>query len=180
MKIYTKKGDGGETSLIGGKRVPKNNIRVEAYGTVDELISALGTVRALEQEADYKDLLLLIQNKLMTIGAILASDGSGTKSLPEIVASDVERLENEIDKITEMLPPLNSFIIPGGNLPEALAHLSRCICRRAERICISLTESETNVPPLLLQYLNRLSDFLFIYARKKDRDLNSKEIAWLS
>ncbi|MDR2424233.1 MAG: cob(I)yrinic acid a,c-diamide adenosyltransferase [Prevotellaceae bacterium] len=178
MKIYTKKGDGGETSLIGGKRVPKNNIRVDAYGTVDELISALGTIRALEQEAYYKEFILLIQNKLMNIGAILASDGSTTKTLPEIADSDVERLENEIDRITETLPRLNSFIIPGGNLPESLAHLSRCICRRAERVCITLTDSETNVPPLLLKYLNRLSDFLFIYARKKDDDLNSKEISW--
>jgi cob(I)alamin adenosyltransferase len=176
MKIYTKKGDRGETSLIGGKRVPKNHIRVEAYGTVDELISSLGILRAYEQEPYYGEFLLSVQNTLMNISARLAAEGDIVKKLPEISTDEVSALESEIDKITATLPALGAFVIPGGNVPEAFAHLSRCICRRAERIVVALQDN--SLPEPLLEYINRLSDFLFVYARKQDRDRNTKDTVW--
>jgi cob(I)alamin adenosyltransferase len=178
MKVYTKKGDNGETSLVGGKRVMKNHIRVEAYGTVDELISAIGLIRACEIGDYYKQFILGIQNKLMDAAAILASEDDVVKRIPEISAADVAVLENEIDKITETLPKLDHFVIPGGNLTESYAHLSRSICRRAERVIISLTEEGYHVPEALEAYINRLSDFLFTFARKMDKDLETTEI-WI-
>jgi len=178
MKVYTKKGDRGETSLVGGKRVMKNHIRVEAYGAVDELISAIGLIRACEIEDYYKKFILEIQNKLMDAAAILASEGDVVKRLPEISAADVAVLENEIDRITGTLPKLDHFVIPGGNLTESFAHLARTICRRAERVIISLTEEGYLVPEALEAYINRLSDFLFTFARKMDKDLETTEI-WI-
>jgi cob(I)alamin adenosyltransferase len=178
MKVYTKKGDRGETSLVGGKRVMKNHIRVEAYGAVDELISAIGLIRACEIEDYYKKFILEIQNKLMDAAAILASEGDVVKRLPEISAADVAVLEDEIDRITETLPKLDHFVISGGNLTESFAHLARTICRRAERVIISLTEEGYLVPEALEAYINRLSDFLFTFARKMDKDLETTEI-WI-
>ncbi|MDR2653617.1 MAG: cob(I)yrinic acid a,c-diamide adenosyltransferase [Prevotellaceae bacterium] len=178
MKVYTKKGDKGETSLIGGKKVPKNHIRVEAYGTVDELISAIGIVRACETDDYYKKFIFDIQNKLMNIAAILASDGDTVKQLPEITGEDVVVLENEIDKITETLPKLNHFVIPGGNLSESFVHLSRSICRKAERVIVSLINEGYQVPDFLEAYINRLSDFLFTFARKLNKDAENVEI-WI-
>jgi cob(I)alamin adenosyltransferase len=169
MKVYTKKGDRGETSLVGGKRVAKNHIRVEAYGAIDELISAIGVVRAGETDDYYKQFILDIQNKLMNIAAILASEGETTKKLPEITGEDIAVLENEIDKITATLPKLNSFVIPGGNLSESFAHLARTICRRAERIIVSLINEGHYVPEYLEAYINRLSDFLFTFARRMNQ-----------
>jgi cob(I)alamin adenosyltransferase len=178
MKIYTKKGDRGETSLIGGKRVPKNHVRVEAYGAIDELISAIGMVRACETDEYYKKFIFEIQNKLMNIAALLASEGEAVKQLPEISSNDVATLENEIDKITVSLPKLNHFVIPGGNLPESFAHLARSICRRSERIIVSLTQEGHQVPELLEAYVNRLSDFLFTYARRMNQETENTEI-WI-
>jgi cob(I)alamin adenosyltransferase len=178
MKVYTKKGDKGETSLIGGKRVPKNHIRVEAYGTIDELISAIGVIRACETDNYYKQLIWNIQNKLMDIAAILASEEDTAKRLPEISNADIVTLENEIDKIAGDLPKLTCFIIPGGNLSESFAHLSRSICRRAERVIVTLTMEGYQVPKLLEAYINRLSDFLFTYARRLNKDNENMEF-WI-
>jgi cob(I)alamin adenosyltransferase len=178
MKVYTKKGDKGETSLIGGKRVSKNHIRVEAYGTIDELISAIGLIRACETDCYYKSFILEIQNKLMNIAAILAAEGDIVKKMPKISAEDVIALEKEIDKITETLPKLDHFVIPGGNLAESFAHLARSICRRAERIIVSLTEQGYQVPEFVEAYINRLSDFLFTFARRIDNGLETTEF-WI-
>jgi cob(I)alamin adenosyltransferase len=179
MKVYTKKGDRGETSLVGGQRVPKNHIRVEAYGTIDELISAIGIIRASETDSYYKKFIFEIQNKLMNIAAILASEGDTVKKMPEISSDDIVILENEIDEITERLPKLNYFVIPGGNMRESFVHLSRSICRRAERIIVSLTGEGYQVPEFLEAYINRLSDFLFTYARKLNQDSENTDI-WIS
>ncbi|MDR1130719.1 MAG: cob(I)yrinic acid a,c-diamide adenosyltransferase [Prevotellaceae bacterium] len=178
MKIYTKKGDKGETSLAGGKKVPKNHIRVEAYGTIDELISAIGIVRACETVSYYKKLIWDIQNKLMDIAAILASDGDTAKQLPEISDEDVAALENEIDKISAELPKLSCFIIPGANLSESFVHLSRSICRRAERVIVTLTQEGHQIPAPLEAYINRLSDFLFTFARRLNKDAENMEL-WI-
>jgi cob(I)alamin adenosyltransferase len=178
MKVYTKKGDKGETSLIGGKRAPKNHIRVEAYGTIDELISAIGIIRACETDNYYKKIIWDIQNKLMDIAAILASDGDTAKQLPEISDEDIAALENEIDKMTAELPKLTHFIIPGGNLSESFAHLSRSICRRAERVIVTLMQEGYQVPELTEAYINRLSDFLFTYARILNKDNENSEF-WI-
>ncbi|MDR1339666.1 MAG: cob(I)yrinic acid a,c-diamide adenosyltransferase [Prevotellaceae bacterium] len=176
MKIYTRKGDRGETSLVGGKKVPKNHIRVEAYGAVDELISAIGIVRAVETADYYKKFIWNVQNKLMDIAAILASDGSTAKQLPEITEADVTVLENEIDKISAELPKLSSFIIPGANLSESFVHLSRSICRRAERVIVALAHEGHQVPEPLEAYINRLSDFLFTFARRLNKDAENMEL----
>jgi cob(I)alamin adenosyltransferase len=178
MKIYTKKGDRGETSLVGGKRVPKNHVRVEAYGAIDELISAIGVVRACETDEYYKKFIFEIQNKLMNIAALLASEGDTVKQLPEISAGDVAALETEIDRITNTLPKLSHFVIPGGNVPESFAHLARSICRRAERIIVTLTQEGHYVPESLEAYINRLSDFLFTFARRLNQDSENMEI-WI-
>jgi cob(I)alamin adenosyltransferase len=178
MKVYTKKGDRGETSLVGGKRVAKNHIRVEAYGAIDELISAIGIIRAGETDDYYKKFIFEIQNKLMDIAALLASEGDTAKKLPEITSEDVDILENEIDKITATLPKLNNFVIPGGNLSESFAHLARSICRRAERIIVSLITEGHYVPEFLEAYINRLSDFLFTFARRLNLETENTEI-WI-
>ncbi|MDR0384454.1 MAG: cob(I)yrinic acid a,c-diamide adenosyltransferase [Prevotellaceae bacterium] len=178
MKVYTKKGDRGETSLIGGKRVPKNHIRVEAYGTIDELISVIGIVRASEADDYYRKFMLEIQNKLMNIAAILASDENATKKLPGISGEDVATLENEIDKITETLPAINGFVVPGENLSESFVHLSRSICRRAERMIVSMASEGYRIPDPLEAYINRLSDFLFTFARRLSQDTEHIEI-WI-
>jgi cob(I)alamin adenosyltransferase len=178
MKIYTKKGDKGETSLAGGKKVPKNHIRVEAYGTVDELISSIGIIRACETDDYYRKFILDIQNRLMNIAAILASEEDTAKQLPEISHEDVAALENEIDKISAELPKLNRFVIPGGNLSESFVHLSRSICRRAERVIVTLSQEGYQVPELLEAYINRLSDFLFTFARKLNKDTENMEL-WI-
>jgi cob(I)alamin adenosyltransferase len=178
MKVYTKTGDRGETSLVGGKRVAKNHIRVEAYGAIDELISATGIIRAGETDNYYKQFFLDIQNKLMDVAAILASEGETTKKLPEITNDDIVTLETEIDKITATLPKLTNFVIPGGNLPESFVHLARSICRRAERIIVSLVNEGYYVPDVLEAYINRLSDFLFTFARRTNQGVENVEI-WI-
>lgn len=178
MKIYTKLGDKGQTSLIGGKRVPKDNIRIEAYGTIDELIAYIAVIRDLLSSDYQKELLLKIQYTLMDCAAILASDDTSHEyKLPEIKDDIVSDLENKIDEIEKELPPLKNFIIPGGHLASSHCHVARNICRRAERIIIKLNNNAI-INQNLLRYINRLSDFLFVMARKILIDSSIKEILW--
>jgi cob(I)alamin adenosyltransferase len=178
MKIYTKTGDKGQTSLLGGTRVPKHHIRIEAYGTVDELNSHIGLIRDQQIDAASIDLLIEIQDRLFTIGSILASDPEKSKvKIPELAESDIELLEKEIDKMNEDLPPMRFFILPGGHSTVSFCHIARCVCRRAERNVIHLSE-QSPVPEIIIKYLNRLSDYLFVLSRKLTADLNAKEIAW--
>ncbi|MGB1019223.1 MAG: cob(I)yrinic acid a,c-diamide adenosyltransferase [Chitinophagales bacterium] len=179
MKIYTKTGDKGSTSLYGGKRLSKAHIRIDAYGTVDELNSYIGLIRDLtENEAD-KIFLLNIQNVLFNVGSNLASDPEKEKSkmIPDVLKTDYEALENEIDEINKILEPLQYFILPGGHSSISHCHIARCVCRRAERICVALNEIEP-VNEELIIYLNRLSDYLFTYARKMAKFLNAEELKW--
>lgn len=167
FKIYTKTGDKGLTSLIGGVRVPKNHIRIESYGTVDELNSQLGMVTDLAQNEQISEWLREVQDRLFTIGSVLATspEKEVKMKLPDLHAEDVQWLEQHIDKMNEALPEMRSFILPGGHVAASSAHVARCICRRAERICVAMQEQDEEVPELILQYLNRLSDFLFVLAR---------------
>ncbi len=178
MKIYTKTGDKGTTSLIGGTRVPKYDLRIESYGTVDELSAWIGLIR--DQDIDKKIItdLIEVQDRLFTIESMLACDTSPSKlQIPEISYSDVKFLEDEIDTMTDDLPELKSFILPGGNTVISYCHISRTICRRAERLVIQL-DKKHNISPLILQYLNRLSDYLFVLSRKLAKDKNVNESLW--
>ena len=178
MKIYTKKGDQGQTSLLGGARVPKHHLRICSYGTVDELNSYIGLIKDREIQKGHKDVLLKIQNDLFVIGSILASDpGKSKVKIPEITENDTELLENEIDKHFSVLPEMRSFILPGGHETVSHIHVARCVCRRAEREVAQLAE-ESPVPPIVVQFLNRLSDYLFILARKVAVELGAKEVPW--
>ncbi len=179
MKIYTKKGDQGMTSLIGGTRVPKHHIRIESYGTVDELNAYIGLIRSHDIDSRQKDLLKEIQDRLFTIGSSLAADPERSKmKIPDLNESDVTLLENEMDHLNELLPELRHFILPGGNVAEASCHLARCVCRRAERICVHLAE-ESFVDEKVIVYLNRLSDYLFVLGRKVAMDAGNKENIWI-
>jgi cob(I)alamin adenosyltransferase len=178
MKIYTKTGDKGQTSLIGGTRVPKHHIRIEAYGTVDELNSWMGVLRDLVPSEKTKSLIVDIQDRLFTIGSLLASDPEKSKmKLPELHAEDILQLEKEIDAIDSSVPPMKSFVLPGGHLTVSYCHVARCVCRRAERHIIHLSENAP-VSDLVLQYLNRLSDYLFMLSRQLTQDLGAEEIPW--
>lgn len=178
IKIYTKTGDKGQTSLLGGTRVPKHHIRIEAYGTVDELNSHIGLVRDQNIDEHSKKILLEIQDRLFTIGSTLASDPEKSKvKIPEIKEEDVVLLEKEIDCMNEVLPEMKSFVLPGGHPIVSYCHITRCVCRRAERAIIALSE-ESFVPELVIKYLNRLSDYLFILSRKFSHDLKAEEIPW--
>jgi len=163
QKIYTRKGDKGNTSLLGGKRVPKYHLRVEAYGTIDELKSYLGLIRDSHDKDVHNKSIYKIQEDLMTIEALLACENKNN-TIPEISEEDVKFLEKEIDKMNEVLPRIKAFIIPGGNIASTHAHVARCICRRAERIVVKLS-SKVHVEEIILKYLNRLSDYLFVLAR---------------
>jgi len=178
-KIYTKTGDKGETSLIGGTRVPKYHDRIEAYGTVDELNSFIGLIRDQDILPHYHEILLEVQDRLFTIESQLAWDTTKElkRDLPMIVESDIELLEREIDQMNEELQPLSSFILPGGHTTVSYCHIARCICRRAERLTIRLSV-EYRVDELNIKYLNRLSDYLFVLARKLAHDLNVSETLW--
>lgn len=179
MKIYTRKGDDGSTGLIGGTRVPKHHIRIEAYGTVDELNSWLGQVGDHELCAPYRSFMREIQSLLFTIGSHLASDPQkGRMQLPEITAAHVAALEQSMDEMEQHLPLLKNFVLPGGHPAQSAAHIARCVCRRAERCTVQLNESEP-VDPLLIQYLNRLSDWLFMLARRLSQLAGAQEIPWL-
>ncbi len=188
MKIYTKTGDKGQTSLIGGTRVPKHHIRIEAYGTIDELNSWIGVIRdsipAENMQAGIpyqhtKIILIDIQDKLFTIGSHLASDPEKSKmKLPDIADAAVSILENEMDAIDNSVPAMRNFILPGGNLTVSYCHVARCVCRRAERCIIHLSESAP-VDEVIIRYVNRLSDYLFMLSRKLTQDLGAEEIPWL-
>ena len=178
MIIYTKKGDSGTTQLIGGKRVPKNHSRIEAYGTVDELNSYLGLIRDQEIDKETIDTIIEIQDRLFTIGALLANEGNSNKmKLPLINEQDVLNLENEIDKMNEHLAEMRSFVLPGGHTIISYCHIARCVCRRAERLSIELPETTLQFK-LILKYLNRLSDYLFVLSRDFSQKFNAQEIPW--
>lgn len=177
-KIYTKGGDKGQTALIGGTRVPKYHQRIEAYGTIDELKSYIGLIRDLTEENEIRDLLLEIQDRLFTTESLIAADSTeSAEKLPKLFEKDVELLEKSIDKMNETLPELSNFILPGGQLLASHTHIARTICRRAERLTIKASE-EFAIDPLCVKYLNRLSDFLFVLARKFVFDLGGEEIIW--
>lgn len=180
FKIYTKTGDKGATSLIGGVRVPKNHIRIESYGTVDELNSYLGMVNDMCANPEIDEWLREIQDRLFTIGSVLATNPEKEvkMKLPDLHDADVEWLEKNIDKMNEVLPEMRSFIIPGGNLAASTCHVARCVCRRAERLCVGMVNEEEAVPELILKYLNRLSDFLFVLARYIGFKANAPELPW--
>jgi cob(I)alamin adenosyltransferase len=180
MKIYTKTGDKGQTSLIGGTRVPKSHERIEAYGTVDELNSYIGLLRDQPEAGSYKEQLVYIQDRLFTIGSLLAQDPEKTKmKLPHLAEEDILLLENEIDTMNESLPEMRSFVLPGGHILVSHTHIARCICRRAERCVIRLSYN-TPVNDIIIKYLNRLSDYLFVLSRKFSHDLNAIEIPWVA
>ena len=180
FKIYTKTGDQGKTSLIGGTKVPKSHIRIESYGNIDELNSCIGLANDLVEDSHVSAVLREIQDRLFTIGASLACDPdkeTGMK-IPDLKSADVEFLENEIDRMNEVLPEMKSFILPGGHQAVSTLHIARCICRRAERVCVHMNEEKMYVSPLVLQYLNRLSDFLFVLSRYVGNLLQVPEIPW--
>lgn len=177
-KIYTKTGDKGQTSLIGGTRVPKYHERIEAYGTIDELISYIGLIRDQKLDIETVKVLIEIQDRLMTCASILATDCDDCKvKIPEIYESDIEMLEKKIDLMEMKLPALTSFILPGGHQTVSLCHITRNICRRAERLSIKVQEQYKH-SEMVNKYLNRLSDFLFVLSRKLSKELGVKEIAW--
>jgi cob(I)alamin adenosyltransferase len=179
MKIYTKTGDKGLTSLIGGTRVPKYHLRIESYGTVDELNSYIGLIRDQDLSEHDKDLLKQVQDRLFTIGSSLASDPERSKMvIPDLHAEDIELLEKEMDAMNELLPELRHFILPGGNNTISYCHLARCVCRRAERLSVHLA-TESTVDEKVIMYLNRLSDYLFTLARKVAHEGEIAENQWI-
>nr|WP_299341058.1 cob(I)yrinic acid a,c-diamide adenosyltransferase [Allomuricauda sp.] len=180
MKIYTKTGDKGITALFTGARVPKHHIRIESYGTIDELNSVLGLVRDQDIDNHSKEILIAIQNKLFTVGAILATEPKKDSRLkiPRINAEDIELLEKEIDRMNEELPPMTHFILPGGHTTVSYCHMSRTTCRRAERMISYLHEKEP-VPDNVIAYVNRLSDYLFVLARMLSKQLKAQEVKWI-
>lgn len=177
MKIYTKKGDRGETSLIGGERVPKHHIRIEAYGTIDELNSHIGILRSFVTDDINTNVLPEIQDRLFTIGSLLASAPGSKMVLPDLKESDSVLLENSIDKMNEVLPPLRSFVLPAGSIEVAQCHVARCVCRRAERLIVHLNEIEI-VDAEILVYINRLSDYLFVLGRFVAFKSGVGEVSW--
>jgi len=180
FKIYTKTGDKGSTSLIGGVRVPKSHIRIESYGTVDELNSFIGIVNDMCANEKINGWLREIQDRLFTVGSVLATnpDKEVKMKLPDVHDADVEWLEKRIDEMNEVLPEMRSFILPGGNLASSTCHVARCVCRRAERLCVGMHEQNEYVPDLVIKYLNRLSDFLFVLSRYISHINGAKEIPW--
>ena len=186
MKIYTKTGDKGTTSLFGGTRVPKHHIRIESYGTVDELNAHIGLLKDQETGAHTKEILNRIQDRLFTIGATLATEpskatlksGKDRLGISKISAEDIEVLEREMDRMNDELPPMTNFILPGGHQSVSFCHIARCVCRRAERMATALHEIDP-FDEMVLMYLNRLSDYLFVLARKLSKDLQAEEIKWI-
>lgn len=178
MKIYTKKGDTGTTQLIGGTRVSKSSIRIESYGTIDELNSYIGLIRDQNISEKYKLQLIEIQDRLFTIGSSLASDPEkSSMKLPDLHESDVNNLENWMDEMESELPEMKFFVLPGGHTTVSYCHLARCVCRRAERIIVALQEHDF-VAELVFKYINRLSDYLFVLSRKLTQDLHAIEQPW--
>jgi cob(I)alamin adenosyltransferase len=179
-KIYTKTGDKGKTSLIGGTKVLKNNLRIETYGTVDELNSFLGLLNDQLQHSHTKNMLKEIQDRLFTIGSSLACDPEKEHAMkiPDLNEKDIERLEKEIDHMQEGLPVMKSFLLPGGHVAVSTAHIARCVCRRTERLAVNMLANELFIDPLIIKYLNRLSDYLFVLARFIGQLLKVEEIPW--
>lgn len=178
MKIYTKTGDKGQTSLFGGKRVSKHDLRIESYGTVDELNSFIGLIRDQKMDQQSFDALIEIQDRLFTLGSILATEPGNEKvKVPQLHDQDVTFLEQEIDRMNEDLPEMRSFVLPGGHTTVSYCHVARCVCRRAERLVIHLSERD-EINSLCIVYLNRLSDYLFVLSRKFSQDLGANEIPW--
>lgn len=180
MKIYTKTGDIGETSLFGGRRVSKSDLRIETYGTTDELNSWIGLLRDVNNNENERALLKEIQDRIFTIGAELAADPENQKlKTPDLHESDIEALEQAIDAMDTELAPLKNFILPGGHVHVSYCHIARTVCRRAERMTVHLHQiSDTD--PLIIKYLNRLSDYLFTLGRKMAKDLNAEEVNWIA
>ncbi len=179
MKIYTKTGDDGTTSLYGGQRVNKHNLKVEAYGSIDELNAQLGLLRDLVDDYDIKSKIILIQKVLFSIGSILASTPKMKHKLPKMKPSDVEFLELEMDGMTANLDPMTHFILPGGHPIVSQCHVARCVCRRSERRVCQLAENE-DIDPTLIKFINRLSDYLFILSRSLARSLSVEETKWIT
>jgi len=185
MKIYTKTGDKGKTSLFGGTRVFKYNLRIEAYGTVDELNSYIGLIRDQKIDKNTFKVLVKIQNELFTLGSMLATpknketkkDGSERLNIPKITIEEILFLENEMDTMNLKLPTMTNFVLPGGHTTVSYCHIARTVCRRAERITVNLNETE-DISTIVISYLNRLSDYLFVLARKLTIDNQAKEVAW--
>jgi cob(I)alamin adenosyltransferase len=178
MKIYTLTGDDGTTSLSGGRRVPKQSVRVEAYGSVDELIAWIGLLRVHEQGKSVSGILIYVQDQLMRCAAALAYDNTNEKSRQVLPEPDCTIfIEKEIDKMEENLPQLKNFILPGGSVLVSYCHIARCVCRRAERAVLRLKETE-ETPEIVTRFLNRLSDFLFVLSRRLSLDLNNEEVIW--
>lgn len=179
-KIYTKTGDLGKTGLIGGTKVSKSNIRIETYGTIDELNSYIGLVNDHCTDIPSKNILKEIQDRLFTIGSSLACDPDKEQKLkiPDLTENDVELLEKEIDRMNENLPEMKHFILPGGHITVSTIHVTRCVCRRAERWCVNMMEHQLFIDALIIKYLNRLSDYLFVLARYVGHLLQVTEIAW--
>ncbi|WP_400077955.1 cob(I)yrinic acid a,c-diamide adenosyltransferase [Winogradskyella sp. R77965] len=186
MKVYTKTGDKGTTALFGGTRVPKHHIRIESYGTIDELNSHIGLIRDQDIDQLYKNTLMDIQDRLFTVGAILATDpekatlksGKARLNIPKISDEDIEKLEKEMDNMEASLPPMTHFVLPGGHQTVSFCHIARTVCRRAERLASHLNDLEPFQPETLM-YINRLSDYLFVLARKLSYDLQVEEIKWI-
>ena len=180
MKIYTKTGDRGTTSLIGGTKVIKSHFRIEAYGTIDELNSHIGLCRDLISNVITKEFLKEVQDRLFTIGSALACDPDKETSLkiPDLIDSDITLLEKEIDMMDNALEPLQSFILPGGHVSVSHIHIARCVCRRAERLIVDLLKTDSQDDSLIIKYINRLSDYLFVLSRYVAKEVNAEEVAW--
>ncbi len=181
FKIYTKTGDLGKTSLIGGTKVLKSHIRIESYGTVDELNSYIGLCNDLITDMHSNQVLKEIQDRLFTIGSSLACDPDKEPQMkmPDLTEGDIFFLETEIDRMMAVLPEMKAFILPGGHPAVSTLHIARCVCRRAERICVLMQEENVFVDPLVIKYLNRLSDHLFALSRFAAHLLNAPEIRWV-
>lgn len=178
MKIYTKTGDQGTTALFGGQRLPKSDLRIEAYGTVDELNSHVGLLRDQEVNRVRKEILIEIQDRLFTVGSILATEPGNTKvKVPSLQENDVVFLEKEIDQMDSQLPPMKHFVLPGGHSSVSFGHITRTVCRRAERLVIELN-AQSPVDPLVIKYLNRLSDYFFMLCRMMAHELKIEETPW--
>jgi cob(I)alamin adenosyltransferase len=182
FKIYTKTGDLGKTSLIGGTKVLKSNLRIESYGTVDELNSYIGLCNDLIKDMHCNTVLKEVQDRLFTIGSSLACDPDKEPlmKIPDLLEEDILFLEKDIDRMMEILPPMKSFILPGGHPTVSTLHVARCVCRRAERICVHLHDEDIFVEPLVMKYLNRLSDHLFVMSRYAAHLLGVEEIPWVA
>jgi cob(I)alamin adenosyltransferase len=180
IKIYTKTGDKGKTSLIGGTKVFKSDIRIETYGTVDELNSHIGLVIDYTPDEWQRKVLKLIQDRLFVIGSSLACDPSKQTGMdiPDLNEEDILLLEKEIDSMNERLPVMKNFILPGGHPAVSSTHIARCVCRRTERLCVNMLEHQLFIEPLVIKYINRLSDYLFVLARFTAQELHVAEVIW--